>query len=50
MRVPAYHSINASDPDVHHVHSDCPSGRQIPERNRRSGTNGWRLCTHCRGM
>ncbi len=50
MRVAAYHSINPTDPDVHHVHDDCPSGQQIPAHNRRSGTNGWPLCKHCRDM
>lgn len=50
MRVAAYHSINPTDPDVHHVHDDRPSGQQIPARNRRSGTNGWPLCKHCRDM
>src|SRR5699024_10851964 len=48
MRVAAYHSINPTDPDVHHIHVDCPSGQQIPLANRRSGTNRWPLCKHCR--
>ena len=46
-RVPAYYSTNASDPDVHHVCSTCPSGMQIPTRNKRSGTNGYRRCKTC---
>lgn len=50
MRVPAYHSTNPTDPDVHHVHNNCPSGQQIPARSRRSGTNSWPLCKHCRDM
>lgn len=50
MRVSAYHSINATDPDVHHVFDNCPSGQQIPARNRRQGTNGWPLCGHCARM
>lgn len=49
-RVPAYHSTNPSDPDVHHVFSDCPNGEQIPERNKRQGTNGWPMCGTCRNM
>lgn len=49
MRVPAYHSSNPSDPDVHHVYNDCPTGSQIPARNRRSGTGGYRMCKHCSG-
>ncbi len=48
MRVSPYHSINQADPDVHHVHSDCPTGQQIPAYNKRSGTNGWPLCKQCR--
>jgi hypothetical protein len=50
MRVPTYHSINQSDPDVHHNQNDCPSGQQIPAYNRRPGTNGWPLCRHCASM
>lgn len=50
MRVPPYHSINPTDPDVHHTFDNCPSGQQIPLRNRRQGTNNWPLCKHCRDM
>nr|BFF12444.1 hypothetical protein GCM10025699_37470 [Microbacterium flavescens] len=50
MRVSPYYSINPTDPDVHHVHDDCPSGQQIPDLNKRSGTNNWPLCKHCRDM
>lgn len=50
MRVPAYHSSNPSDPDVHHVYNDCPTGRQIPVGNRQSGTGGYRMCKHCSGQ
>lgn len=48
MRVAPYHSINLSDPDVHHVYNDCPTGQQIPDRNRRSGTGGYPMCQQCR--
>lgn len=34
MLVSPYFYSNPSDPDVHHRHSDCPSGQQIPERNK----------------
>ncbi|ACZ21850.1 hypothetical protein Sked_19250 [Sanguibacter keddieii DSM 10542] len=47
MYVGAYHSTNQSDPDVHHIYDDCPSGQQIPAGNRRDGTGGWRICEHC---
>lgn len=50
MRVNAYHSINLADPDVYHVYNECPSGQQIPEKNRRTGTNGWPLCDHCKAI
>ncbi|MCJ1683978.1 MULTISPECIES: hypothetical protein [unclassified Rathayibacter] len=50
MRVNAYYSINPNDPDVHHVHSDCPSGQQIPPANKRQGTNGYRQCLTCASM
>lgn len=50
VRVPAYYSSNPTDPDVHHVHDDCPTGRQIPAHNRRQGTGGNRLCKDCRDM
>lgn len=50
MKVAAYYSANQSDPDVHHNQSECPSGKQIPAHNRRSGTNNWPLCAHCRNM
>ena len=50
MRVPAYHSTNPRDPDVHHIHADCPSGQQIPSINKRLGTNGYPLCKHCAAM
>ena len=29
-----YFSTNPTDPDVHHLFSDCPSGQQIPPENR----------------
>lgn len=47
MRVSPYYSINPDDPDVYHVYDDCVSGKQIPPENKRSGTNGYRLCKHC---
>lgn len=50
MKVSPYHSTNPSDPDVHHDHSDCPSGQQIPAHNRRPGTGGYPRCQHCRNM
>jgi len=50
MRVSPYYSILENDPDVHHVHSNCPSGQQILAQNKRQGTNNYRLCQTCAGM
>jgi len=50
MKVSSYYSINPSDPDVYHDHDNCPNGQQIPQKNRRSGTNGYPLCKHCKDM
>ncbi len=47
MRVPAYHSSNQSDPDIHHNHSDCPTGQQIPAHNKLDGTGGYPRCKQC---
>jgi hypothetical protein len=47
MKVNPYYSSNLSDPDVHHTHSDCPTGSQIPAANKRFGTNGYRRCRQC---
>lgn len=49
-KVDSYYSVNPSDPDVYHDQSDCRSGQQIPAANRRSGTNGYPKCQHCRDM
>ena len=47
-KVTAYYSIDPSDPDVWHDFSQCPSGQQIPERNRREGKPiGYTHCGHC---
>lgn len=49
-KVAPYYSNNPADPDVWHDHDDCPSGQQIPERNRRPGkgpNESYRRCEHC---
>ncbi len=48
-RVPAFHSSNPSDPDVHHVCSNCHAAQHIPAANRQPGTGGNRLCLICDG-
>jgi hypothetical protein len=45
-----YFSTSPTDPDVHQLFSDCPSGQQISPENREEGTNGWPLCDHCRRL
>ncbi|MBD9699192.1 hypothetical protein IGS67_06760 [Flavimobilis sp. GY10621] len=50
MKVRAYHSSNISDPDVHHDHDDCVSGKQIPSYNKVSGTGGYPLCKICKNL
>lgn len=47
VKVAPYYSSDPRDPDVYHDHDDCPSGQQIPDQNKRLGTNGYRRCEHC---
>lgn len=47
MKVSSYYSSNPADPDVYHTHNNCPTGGQIPDRNRKQGTNGYRHCKQC---
>lgn len=50
MKTNPYYSINPTDPDVHHDHTNCPSGQQIPPHNKRYGTNGDPRCKSCVSM
>lgn len=44
----AYHSSNPSDPDVYHESDSCPTGQQIPAKNRLEGKGvGNRPCQQC---
>jgi hypothetical protein len=51
-RVPDFHSVNeaskAADKRVHHNNDLCPSGYDIPKRERVKGSGGYRLCKHCK--
>jgi hypothetical protein len=49
-KVATYYSIDPTDPDVYHDQDNCPSGQQIPAANRRSGTNNYDKCGHCKKM
>jgi hypothetical protein len=44
----SYHSSNPSDPDVYHDSDTCPTGQQIPAKNRVPGKrDGNRPCKQC---
>lgn len=47
MKTREYYSSNPSDPDVYHDHSDCPTGQQIPTRNKLYGRGGHLRCKQC---
>ncbi len=51
---PAFYSVNEVkkpfDRRVHHNNSACPSGRDIPQQERRLGTGGYRLCLDCHNL
>lgn len=49
-KVGTYHSVDTNDPQVHHDHDDCTSGRNILPQNRRSGTGGYPRCGQCQRM
>lgn len=48
---PAYHTNSQEYPpehrNVYHNNNDCPSGKQIQQRHRESGTGGKPLCERC---
>lgn len=48
---PDFYSINETQKQpahrVYHNNSACPPGRDIPQNERRSGRNGYRLCDDC---
>jgi hypothetical protein len=35
---------------VYHNNGACPSGRDIPRREQRTGTAGYTLCDHCKNL
>jgi hypothetical protein len=51
---PAFYSVNeAKKPaseQVHHNNSACRPGQDIPQNERKPGTNGYRLCQVCDGL
>jgi hypothetical protein len=50
-KVPDFYSINEGAKRVanrvYHNNSACAAGRDIPQNERRPGTNGYRLCHDC---
>ena len=49
-----FYSINEhkkpAENRVHHNNRACASGRDIPHNERRPGTGGYRVCTHCKNL
>ena len=50
-KTPPFYSVNEEKKPaanrVHHNNSACPPGRDIPNSERRSGTNNYRMCDDC---
>jgi hypothetical protein len=42
-----FHSINTSDPQVHHNNIRCHLGNNVQPENLRPGTGGYPLCKVC---
>lgn len=42
-----FHGVGRS---VHHNNTSCTEGNNIEARNRRPGTGGLPLCSHCRSL
>jgi len=53
-KVPEFYSVNEikklEELRVHHNNDSCPSGRNIPQHERRSGVGGYRLCKECQTL
>ena len=54
MTVNPFNSINEVkkpvEKRVYHNSNKCPAGYDIPKKERRSGTAGYRLCQHCKDL
>jgi hypothetical protein len=54
MIVDSFNSINEVkklvESRVYHNNNKCASGRDIPKMERRAGTAGYRLCSHCKEL
>ncbi len=53
-RTSAFYSVNeekkAADKRVHHDNNACRPGQDIPQNERRPGTNGYRQCLDCKKL
>lgn len=54
MTINPFNSVNEVkkpvDSRVYHNNNKCPSGYDIPKKERRAGTAGYRLCQHCKDL
>ncbi len=50
-KVPTYHTDSEEYPprhrNVYHDHDDCPDGKRILPKHRKSGTGGKSRCDEC---
>ena len=50
-KVASFYSVNEAlkpvQHRVHHNNNHCGPGNDIPQRDKRSGTGGYRLCKDC---
>jgi len=42
-----YYSIDEHGPKTYHTYTDCPTGKKVHIRYKRSGTNDWPRCESC---
>jgi hypothetical protein len=53
-KCPPYHTATNETAygqrNVYHDHDDCPDGRQIEDKNWRSGANGRPRCDECKQL
>jgi hypothetical protein len=54
MTINPFHSINEVkkpvENRVYHNNNKCPSGSDIPQKERDAGPSGYRLCQHCKDL
>jgi hypothetical protein len=54
MNVAPFNSINEvkkpAEGRVYHNNNKCPSGHDIPKKERRPGMASYRLCQHCKDL